>query len=146
MKHKVIVSETELQRHCSAYFDSLGYLTQEEVPFLFKIADLVCLNESTGECIAVEVKVKNWREALEQAKVYQFMADKVYIAIDEAHVGAVDSTLVSSTGIGLLRIARSGKVHELLQPMPSPRRIGQFTSKVISTVFPGSYSIVCLMS
>ncbi|MGB2798287.1 MAG: hypothetical protein WBC82_00315 [Dehalococcoidia bacterium] len=144
MKTKQSVTEAKLQGYCATYFNKQGFLTREEVPFLFKVADLFCFNEETGECIAVEVKIKNWREALEQALVYQMMADKVYIALYEDNIKAVDCGLLTSKSIGLLRVNGSGKIAVILEAFSSPRRMPHFVSKVVAITFPGKGSLACL--
>lgn len=144
-KTKNNIKESELQGFCDQYFMGQGFLTREEVPFLFKVADLFCLHERTGECIAVEVKVRNWRQALEQALVYQMMADHVYIALASRHIGAVDYELLVSKGVGLLAVDTSGKVDLIVEAPSSPRRLSYFVSSVVATAFPGRGSLACLM-
>ncbi len=145
MKTNSSITEAELQSSCARFFGSQGFLTEVEVPFLYKLADLFCFHEETGECVAVEVKVKNWREALEQALVYQMMADKVYIALYENHLRPVDHSLLAAKGVGLLRVSSTGEVAVDLEAPSSPRRIPYFVSKVVATVFPGTSSLAILM-
>lgn len=144
-KTKRNIDESELQGFCGRYFRDKGFLTREEVPFLLKVADLFCFHEGTGECIAVEVKVRNWRQALTQALVYQMMADQVYIALSSEYTKAVDCDLLASKGVGLLAVDTSGKVDLILKAPSSPRRVSYFASQVVATAFPGRGTLACLM-
>jgi len=139
------ITEFELLRFCDQYFRDQGFLTQVEVPFLLKVADLFCFHEGNGECVAVEVKVRNWRQALAQALVYQMMADQVYIALFNEHTKSVDHSLLLSKGVGLLTIDASGKVDLILEAPASPRRVSYFVSTTVATAFPGRGSLACLM-
>lgn len=144
MKIKDNITEAKLQDFCSAYFRKLGFQTREEVPFLFKVADLFCFHERTGECIAVEVKIRNWRKAVTQALVYQLMADRVYVALNDNYVNVIDTMLLADKGIGLLSVSILGDVHKILDAPLSPRRVEYFTCKVVATVFPENNSLGCL--
>lgn len=139
------ITEFELLRFCDQYFRGQGFLTREEVPFLLKVADLFCFHEESGECIAVEVKVRNWRQALAQALVYQMMADQVYIALYNEHAKSVDLSSLLSKGVGLLAIDASGEVNLILKAPTSPRRVPYFVSTTVATAFPGRGSLACLM-
>ena len=145
MKTNHGIAEATLQGYCSTYFRSKGFLTREEVPFLFKIADIFCFHEETGECVAVEVKVSKWRQALKQAIVYQMMADKVYIALLYDHVRAVDQDLLVQSGVGLLGVHTAGGVEEIIPAPISPRRMGRFVSAAVATAFPDIESSACLL-
>lgn len=140
------IREVELQKICGEYFRQKGFLTQEEVPFLLKVADLLCFHEGSGECIAVEVKVRDWRKALKQALVYQMMADRVYIALSNKYLKTVDCNLLVENAVGLISIDLNGTVSLISEAALSPRRLPYFTSRAIATAFPGRGSLACLMT
>lgn len=56
--------------------------------------------------IAVEVKLKRWREALAQARAYRRFADRVYVALDANHAPEQQTALTAfrRTGVGLCLI------------------------------------------
>lgn len=145
MKTRKRIREAELQDRCASFFRSHGFLAREEVPFLYKVADLFCFHEETGECIAIEVKVRNWREALTQALVYQMMADRVYVALCDEHLGPVDRELFTYKRVGLISVSTSGVVEIIIEAPESPRRIPHFVRRVVATAFPGMGSLACLM-
>lgn len=145
MKKTRNITEFELLGFCDQYFKDQGFLTQQEMPFLLKVADLFCFNEENGECIAVEVKIRNWRQALAQVLVYQMMADKVYIALLNEHVKSVDCNLLLSKGVGLLTVDAFGEIDLILKAPTSPRRVPYFVSNTVANAFPGRGSLACLM-
>jgi hypothetical protein len=144
-KNKSKIKELELKKICGEYFLQKGFLIREEVPFLLKVADLLCLHEDSGECIAIEVKVKDWRKALKQAIVYQMMADRVYIAMSNRHIKSIDHDLLAENAVGLISVDLNGTVCLISEAAPSPRRLPYFTSQAIATAFPGRSSLSCLM-
>lgn len=145
-KHEKPIKEITLQKICREYFRKKGLLTQEEVPFLLKVADILCFDEYTAECVAVEVKVRDWKKALKQALVYQMMADRAYIALSYKYIKNVDCELLKEKKIGLISIEINGTVNIILEASLSSRRVPFFTSQVIATAFPGQDSIACLMA
>ena len=145
-KTKNNIKESELQGFCDQYFMGQGFLTRGcKCLFLFKVADLFCLHERTGKCIAVEVKVRNWRQALGQALVYQMMADHVYIALASKHIRAVDYNLLVSKGVGLLAVGYFRESRFNSGGSFAPRRLSYFVSSVVAAAFPGRGSLACLM-
>ena len=143
--HEKPIREIDLQKICGQYFRENGFLTQEEVPFLLKVADLLCFHEGTGECVAIEVKVRDWRKALKQALVYQMMADRVYIAMSNKYIKSVDCKLLEENSVGLISLDINGTVKLISEAALSPRRLPYFTSQVLATAFPGQVSLACLM-
>ena len=51
-----------------------------EVPVYERFLDIVAVQEQT-RVVAIELKIRDWRKALQQAVVAQLVADEVYIAI-----------------------------------------------------------------
>lgn len=51
-----------------------------EVPFLSRCIDMVMVT-SENETITIEFKIKNWRQAIEQAKNHKLGADRAYICL-----------------------------------------------------------------
>ena len=56
------------------------------------------------EIVAVELKLRRWREALAQAERYRAFADRAYVVIDGAQIAATSAvrTLFERAGVGLL--------------------------------------------
>lgn len=129
------IPEEDLTVVCKAYWQRLGYYVVEEVPIYVKIADLFCIDAVTGTRVAVEVKVSDWRSALQQARAYQFGAHFVYIALPAAVASAVAVDLLERDGIGLL-VIEAGSVTCALSPKLSGVLISGIARKVLARVLP----------
>lgn len=68
--------------------------------------DIVGVKDS--QLIAIEVKVKNWKRAFQQAMIYRICADKVWVAIWHRYVDNVDQELYDKHGIGIMSIHEKG--------------------------------------
>jgi hypothetical protein len=67
------------------------------------------------EIIAVEAKLRRWREALEQAESYRRFADRVYVALDGHQIRTTPKmlNLFGERGIGMLLQYQHTTVHVL---------------------------------
>lgn len=81
-----------------------------EVPLYERFLDMVAVQESL--VVAIELKVANWRRALQQAVVAQLAADEAYIAVCSRPAARVNRALLASTGIGLIVV--DGLVAEIM--------------------------------
>ncbi|MBI5098109.1 MAG: hypothetical protein HZB30_02580 [Nitrospirae bacterium] len=66
--------------------------------------------------IAIEAKLKKWKEAFFQTQRYKKYADFCYVALPEKILQNVDLHLFRENNIGLLAISQSKSVHEVLNP------------------------------
>jgi len=76
------------------------------------------------EIVAVELKIRNWREALKQAMSYQLGAHYALVAMPLDHVfPAMRSRhLFEREGVGLMAVSSvAGGVRVLIEPQESPR-------------------------
>jgi hypothetical protein len=84
------------------------------------------------EIIAVETKLKKWREALAQAVVYKAFADRSYVILDSSQVKADQKlqTSFADAGVGLILFSKEGSVH-WLDPVPvaPPRSPARFEAE-----------------
>jgi len=64
--------------------------------------------EVDAEVVAVEAKLRNWREALSQAVTYQRFADRVFVAMDGSTTPTTEKIWkrFRSMGVGLCAVAR----------------------------------------
>jgi len=60
---------------------------------------------ATKNFVAVEAKLSNWKDGLEQALRYKQYANEVYIAISEEYVDKVDKALLRELNIGLMSVS-----------------------------------------
>ncbi|MGH9715475.1 MAG: hypothetical protein ACRD4R_01910 [Candidatus Acidiferrales bacterium] len=83
--------------------------------------------------IAIEMKLKRWREALDQAIAYRSFADEVHVVMDGAQVRISDSARDAfvSSGVGLILHCDSGFLREVpacrVMPAPSVDRLFALT-------------------
>jgi hypothetical protein len=62
------------------------------------------------DVVAIELKVRNWKEALKQAFTNLFVADYSYVALWHKSLRSVDSSLFQRTGIGLIELNGTAEV------------------------------------
>ena len=108
-------SEKAMYAPLESYFHSRGFQTFREVPLLTRRIDLLGVNHS--DIAAVELKVKNWQKALQQALSYRLCANKVYVAVSKEFVHRVDTELFRHYGIGILSV--DGDVRPVLEASDS---------------------------
>jgi len=98
------IRESQIVKTLEKDFQSRGFSTFLEVPFLSRRIDLVAVSKETGDLLLVEAKVSNWKKALEQASIYLLGGEFVFIAIADDFVHRVDQDKVQGLGIGLLSV------------------------------------------
>lgn len=113
--------ESELTQPLSAWLESDGYRVWPEVPIVARRADLVGTRGS--EVVALELKLRDWREALRQATAYQVGADRSYVAMPLAAASQAyrHRFRFESEGVGLLAVDDRGSVRNPVPARPSPR-------------------------
>lgn len=95
------------------YFRPLYEQHTMELPFYDHRIDLYGYSTETDCTVAVELKLRNWRRALEQALVYQLCSDYVFIAVPATTALRVDLDELRSHGIGLLAVSGRNCVEAL---------------------------------
>lgn len=118
--------ERDLAGPVAIHLESLGYRVFAEVDIAGRWADLVGIGP---DVVAVELKLRAWREALRQATAYQLAADRAYVALplDSAHAAHRGRHAFEREGIGLLAVDPRGGVRTVLPAAPSPRRLPAMT-------------------
>ena len=108
--------ESQLLKPVAKFAQQQGFSLQEnELPFYEYRIDLYGFSAHKDSTIAVELKLTDWRRALEQALLYQLCSDYVYIAMPERSTGKVDTEELRNQGIGLISVLESGDCSCLLQ-------------------------------
>lgn len=101
-----------------AYFKEQYRQHTTELPFYAHRIDLYGYSAATDCTVAVELKLRDWRRALEQALVYQLCSDYVFIAVPATTAARVDLQELRAHGIGLLSVSGRNCV-EALAAVPS---------------------------
>jgi hypothetical protein len=105
--------ESMLLPAVQAYFKRDYSQRATEVPFYDHRIDLYGYSSETDFSVAVELKLRNWRRALEQALVYQLCSDFVFIAVPASTARRVDLEELRTYGIGLLAVSGRRCTQEL---------------------------------
>lgn len=92
-----------------------GYRRQQpEMQFFDYRIDLYGYAASMSCTVAIELKLKKWMRAFEQALIYQLCADYVYIALPALAAQLVDTRLLCEHGVGLISVQTGPRCQILL--------------------------------
>ncbi|MGQ0798376.1 MAG: hypothetical protein ACT4OI_11025 [Methanobacteriota archaeon] len=113
--------EADLRPPVATWLRSNGFEVHDEVAMVGRRADLVGVR--WGRVAAVELKVRDWSEALRQAVAYQLAADWSWVAmpLDRAARAHRHRAAFEAEGVGLLAVDEAGRVRVALPAEPSPR-------------------------
>ena len=95
------------------YFASRYQHYTFELPFYEHRIDLYAYSTDLDCTVAVELKLRRWRRALEQALLYQLCSDYVFIAVPATIVDRIDRRELRRHGVGLLSVSGSTCIEEL---------------------------------
>ena len=97
-----MVFEKSMIQKVSNYFETRGYQTFTEVPILRKKIDLIAFDKKSS--VAVELKVKDWYRALQQAVIHRVLADYAYVAIWHEYLHRVNVEQFKQLGVGIIEV------------------------------------------
>jgi len=101
--------EQELLSPVANYTKRKGYTLQAfELPFYDYRIDLYGFSTKASKTVAVELKLRKWKRAVEQARIYQLCSDFVYIALPTSAVTQIDEEALRKSGIGLIAVCKNG--------------------------------------
>jgi len=122
------IFEFELVSPVVNFFRKKGFLVQTEVPLLSKRIDIVAYKKGPlrKQIIAIELKVKNWSQAIIQASKYKLCTEQVFIAISGDFIHRIDISRLKKLGIGLIAINDG---HIAIKIKPKKRNKIQFDLK-----------------
>lgn len=115
--------EAALRPPVRDHLRSRGYRVRDEVRFNGRIADLVGVRDD--RVVAVELKLRDWTTALDQARAYQVGAPFAYVALPLERARRVAGTAEGfrDAGVGLLGVEPPRRVEELLAARRSDRTL-----------------------
>ena len=89
------------------------YVVRKQVKIGSKIVDLFAASKTTGETVAIELKVENWQRALKQAATYQVFAQFSYVALHRSRVASAlkHENWFRQLGVGLMSVRKDVQVH-----------------------------------
>lgn len=109
---------------------------QAEVPILGRRADLIGSRDES--LVAVELKLRDWHEALRQAIAYQLAAERVWVAMPLAGASAAYRARwqFQGEGVGLLAVDDRGNVRAPIPASSSPRLLPYLRERVLANPQP----------
>jgi hypothetical protein len=112
--------EADLTQSVQKYLHRKGYLLQTtELQFYEYSIDIYGLSLINNRTVAIELKIKNWKRALNQTLIYQLCSDLVIMAMPKETIRRVNVDLLEREGIGLLWVNPNNCCRMVLQPQPS---------------------------
>lgn len=104
-----------------------------EVPILGRRADLI--GRRTDSLVAVELKLRDWREAIRQAMAYQIAADHVWVAMPLAAASSAYRSRwrFEAEGIGLLAVDDRANVRSPIPASASPRLLPFLRERILAS-------------
>ncbi len=111
-----MIKEKTMHKYIENYFKE--YKFKHEVKFFKKKIDFVFL-DNNERLHAIELKVRDWKNALSQIDTNQLFANYCYLGIWHSYSGQVKEKLLKKYGIGFLSISKNN-VEILLKPKKSP--------------------------
>jgi len=113
--------EEEMKDVVIDYYRNQRFVWFEEVPINQKRIDLYFIHKNYPKTIAVELKIRKWKQALRQAYQNVFYAQKSYVGLWHKFLNKKVVSEISSYGLGILEV-NSDNVK--LIEKPDSRRYG----------------------
>jgi hypothetical protein len=129
--------EMDMVNACYNYFLSNDANLSDvicEVPFLSRCIDMVLLTKDK-QTVTIEFKIKNWRQALVQAKNHKLGADRSYICLPERNPSEELLNILEREEIGLYLFNPSSSciIHEFVPAPHNKKKIDIFNNMLITT-------------
>jgi len=112
--------EKNLRKPVRQFFESKNYTVFDEVKLFQRGIDIIAKRRST--IIAVELKMRNWRRAVQQACLDLRVSDYAFIALPETIWSRIDWRIYYEAynhGLGLLSV--DGEASQIMRPDRSKR-------------------------
>jgi len=110
-----MIKENTMHMYIESHFNN--YKFKHEVKFFKKKIDFVFLDEKEN-LHAVELKVKDWKNALYQLDTNQLFAKYCYLGIWHSYSYLVPKKILKKYGIGFISISKSN-IEILVKPKKS---------------------------
>ena len=126
--------ESELIKPVSDFFKNKGYKVRYEIRIGFCRADIVAFKDNKST--AVELKLRDWKKAIIQAKNYQLGSNYVYLAIPLSKAYNVlrkAEHYLKKEGIGLLIVnEKTLNVKKFINAKHSKKQIGEISFETVN--------------
>ena len=115
------------------YFTNQGYVGFEEIPIHRKRIDLYFVHTNYPKTIAVELKIRKWKQALRQAYQNVYYAQKSYVGLWHQFLNDRLVSEILHYGLGVLEI-KEDSVRLLAKPSGISCGILPSTWQIINSV------------
>lgn len=129
-KIKKEISEKRLTDVLVSYLRDDNYVARE-IRHYEKSIDLIAMEIDCDKLFSVEVKVKNWQKAFQQAVVNLAVAEESYVAMYSGYIHRVDLDRLRECGIGLISVGSAWGEVQFIEPAKSSRFVNTITNKRI---------------
>jgi hypothetical protein len=102
-----MIREIDIVRRVNEYLKEKGYICRNEVSVLERRIDVVGVKNK--KIVTIEVKVRNWKKALQQAIIYKLCSHYVYVAFWCRYLPK-DLSYFEKYGIGVMSVDNSVKI------------------------------------
>lgn len=112
--------EVALRKPVHDFFKNRNYSVFDEAKLFSRGIDIVAKRRS--KIVAVELKVRNWRRAIQQAYLDLRVSNYAFVALPESIWGRIDRKIYYEAynyGIGLLSV--DGEARQIMRPEHSKR-------------------------
>ena len=116
--------EGDLRKPVHSFFKRKNYQLHDEIRLFSRPIDVVAKKKS--KIITIELKIRDWRRAIEQASLDLRVSNYSYVALPEAVIGRLDRRMYYEAyinGIGLISVDGNAKIimkperSEKIQPL-----------------------------
>ncbi len=116
--------EIDMVKDCYQYVEHLPEYKKAvcEIPFFARCIDMVLVS-SGDELVTIEFKLKNWREAIQQALDHKKGTDYAYICLPQRTPSEKLISALNEAGVGLLLYHADAEC-KLEEFIPAPKNDG----------------------
>lgn len=116
------ISEDDFLRPIRRLFPKNQYSFFEDVKVNDRRIDVILYRKDNGRIIAVELKIKKWQRALEQAAVYQLFTNQVYVSLWHKHLNPKNIEVFNQYKIGVIVVEPTTKQDLKAKIIQKPKR------------------------
>jgi len=128
-----MVKEDDMKGVVIDYFVKQGFVGFQEVSVCQKRIDLYFIHRNYPKTIAVELKLRKWKQVLRQAYQNLFYAQKSYVGLWHEFITEKAISEISSYGLGILKV-KPDSVELVAKPNGRHYGILPSTWKIINTI------------
>lgn len=122
---KALFSEQEMVIKFCKTLEEQGKIFTVEVPFFSRSIDLVFV-DSDRKYYAIEFKLKNWRQAIIQAKCYMLGAESTFICIPKNIYNERVKREILNSNCGLIIFDEENEKFKIIKEPKQKKKKGKF--------------------